>query len=130
MLQKNYQALESQHICDVCSEAVTNPICPFCITVEIKAWLTLYPSLSKEILPIINKYLEKISNQIVNYGTECIKCKNKRAHVCPYCFTDFIFRELRRLNTPPFILKEFFAFFNFDSTHTGYTKEFEKMGVL
>jgi len=117
-------------MCGVCSEAVTNPLCPFCLAEEIKAWLTLYPNLNKELLPKINKYLEKVSTQIINYGTECIKCKNKRASVCPYCFTYFVFRKLRDINTPPFILKEFFAFFNFDLHHTGYTKEFEQMGVL
>jgi hypothetical protein len=130
IIPKNFPAPETHYMCEVCSEAITNPLCPFCLTEEVKAWLTLYPNLSSELLPKLNKYLEMISNQIVNYGTECIKCKNKRASVCPYCFTEFVFRELKKINTGPFILKEFFEFFNFDFHHTGYTKEFEQMGVL
>jgi hypothetical protein len=130
IIPKNYPAPETHYMCGVCSEAVTNPICPFCLATEIEAWLTLYPSLRQELLPKIKKYLGEISNHIVNYGTQCIKCKDKKAHVCPYCFTEFIFRELKSMNTGQFILKEFFDFFNFDFHHTGYTKEAEKMGVF
>ena len=130
IIQKNFPAPETHYMCNVCSEAVTNPICPFCLTIEIEAWLTMYPSLRQEISPKLRKFLTNVTNRITNYGTECIKCKNKRASVCPYCFTEFVFRELRKINTGPYILKEFFEFFNFDLHHTGYTKEFEQMGVL
>ncbi len=130
LIQKNYSAAETQYLCNVCSEAVTNPICPFCLATEINAWLTLYPNLKQELLPRINKYLQEINNKIINYGTQCIKCKNKRAYVCPYCFTEYIFNELRKINADKRILKEFFEFFNYDFHHTGYTKEFEQMGVI
>jgi len=130
LIQKNHQVAETQYMCDICSEAVTNPICPFCLATEINAWLTLYPNLKKELLPKINKYLQKINNKITNYGTQCIKCKNKRAYVCPYCFTEFVFNELKKINSNKIILKEFFDFFNFDLHHTGYTKEFEQMEVI
>lgn len=130
MLQKNYPAHENQYMCDECSEAVTNPICPFCLATEIKAWLTLYPNLRQELMPRIQKYLTQISNKIVNYGTECIKCGNKRAFVCPYCFTYFVFNELVKINANKIILKEFFHFFNFDLHHTGYTKYAEDIGII
>jgi len=130
IIPKNFPAPETHYMCDVCSEAVTNPLCPFCLAIEIEAWLTMYPSLKKEISPKLRKFLTNINNRITSYGTECIKCKNKRASVCPYCFTEFVFRELRKINTGALILKEFFEFFNFDLHHTGYTKEFEQMGVL
>jgi len=130
IIQKNYPDTEFHYMCGVCSEAVTNPICPFCLATEVRAWLTMYPSLSHELLPKIKSYLQTITNNITNYGTQCIKCKDKRAYVCPYCFTDFVFRELQKLNAGKIILNEFFEFFNFDLHHTGYTKEFEQMEVL
>ena len=130
LTQKNYNTDETQYMCDVCSEAVTNPICPFCLTTEIKAWLTFYPDLEQELLPRINKFLHRITNQITSYGTECIKCKNKRAHVCPYCFTRYVFDELQKINVSRLVLKEFFEFFNFDLHHTGYTEEAEELGVF
>jgi len=130
LLQKNYSAHETQYACDVCREAVTNPLCPFCLTIEIEAWLTLYPSLKQQILPKLNKYLKKTNNKITNYGTQCIKCKINRAFVCPYCFTANVFDELQKINAEKIILKEFFEFFNFDLHHTGYTKEAEELGVI
>ncbi|MEK6872405.1 MAG: hypothetical protein AABW90_00145 [Nanoarchaeota archaeon] len=132
MLQNNYtnELNETQYICDVCSEVITNPLCPFCLTIEIEAWLTLYPTLKKELLPRLNKYLSKINSKITNYGTECIKCKGKRAFVCTYCFTDYVFNELQEINAGKMILKEFFDFFNFDLGHVGYTKDAEELGVL
>jgi len=133
LLQKDYTAHETNethYACDVCSEAVTNPLCPFCLTIEIEAWLTLYPSLKNQILPKLNEFLKKTNNKITNYGTQCIKCKISRAFVCPYCFTENVFNELQKINADKLILKEFFEFFNFDLHHTGYTKEAEELGVI
>tara|TARA_Y100000034_G_C6696819_1_gene307088 strand:- start:79 stop:474 length:396 start_codon:yes stop_codon:yes gene_type:complete len=130
IIPNNNQGDETQFLCDVCSEPVTNPICPFCLTEEIEAWLTFYPGLRKALLPKIHKYLDKISNKITAYGTICIKCKDNSAHVCPYCFTAFVFYELKKLHAEKFILKEYFEFFNFDLHHTGYTEEAEELGVI
>jgi len=133
LLQKDFHAHEpndSDHICDVCSEAVTNPLCPFCLTIEIEAWLTLYPTLRRELLSKLNEYLNKTHNKITNYGTRCIKCKMQRAYVCPYCFTEFVFKELIEINAEKLVLREFFEFFNFDLDHKGYSKIAEEMGVL
>ena len=130
LLQKNYSAHETQYACDVCSEAVTNPLCPFCLTIEIEAWLTLYPSLKQQILPKLKIYLKRTSNKITNYGTQCIKGKVNRAFVCPYCFTENVFNELQEINADKIILKEFFQFFNFDLDHKGYSKEAEELGII
>ncbi len=117
-----------QYTCDICGEVVIDPICPSCITTEIEAWLVMYPNLSNELLPKLNKFLEKI-NQKTN-ATRCIQCKNKRASVCPYCFTNHVLTHLKKLNSNNLILKEFFEFFNFDFHHTGYSKEAEALGVI
>jgi hypothetical protein len=128
MLQKKHSASETQYLCDVCSEAVVNPICPFCLTTEIEAWLTLYPNLREELLPRIKMHLLRPESNVKS--TKCIKCKTHSAFVCPYCFTEFVLLELKKISVNRIILKEFFEFFNFDFEHTGYFKEAEKLGVI
>ena len=114
MLQKYQLIFEQHYMCDVCSEAVTNPICPLCIAVEIEAWLTFYPNLRQELLPKLNIYLKNIKEKITE-STKCIKCKNKIASVCPYCFTQHVLEELKKIQANPIILKEFTEFFNFNN---------------
>ncbi len=129
MTKHNQSAFEPQFLCDVCSIAVTNPLCPACLAVEVEAWLTLYPDLRRQLLPKIKRYIENISEKTIEF-TQCIKCGNKTASVCPYCFTESILKELKRLEANKIILSEFFQFFNFDFEHTGYSKEAEELGVI
>lgn len=149
VLQKNYSAHEfhdtenrrflvdpksigfgdKSYECNVCSEAVTNPLCPFCLAEEIQAWLTLYPHLKEDIMSSLNAYLVNVNNDITNYGTICIKCHQDRASVCPYCFTEFVFKKLIEIQAGKLILKEFFEFFNFDLDHKGYTQFAEEIGI-
>ncbi len=129
MLQKKFTAFEPQFMCDVCSEAVINPLCPFCLNTEIEAWLTLYPDLRYMLLPSIKKYLQKIDSE-ANPSTKCISCGYHSAFLCPYCFTEFVLKELKRIHASRIILKEFFQFFNFDFDHKGYSKEAERLGLI
>ena len=128
MIKHYLTAHEPQFLCDVCSIAITNPLCPGCLATEIEAWVTLYPNLRKELLPRIKRYIENIGEQAIEF-TQCIKCGNKTASVCPYCFTEFVFNELKRMKVNKIILKEFLEFFNFDFDHNGYSNE-EKLGVI
>lgn len=130
MILQKYPGDEAQYMCDMCNEAITNPICHFCLAEQIEVWLTHYPQLKKEILPKINNYLKKTLNRITTYGTECIKCKKNRASVCPYCFTEYVFDKLQEINTSKLILREFVEFFNFDLEFKGYYKEFEQLGII
>jgi hypothetical protein len=114
MLPNNYLVSEQHYVCDVCSEAVTNPLCPRCLATEIEAWLTLYPNLKEEMLPKLNIYLRKLGDRI-DTSTACIKCRNENASVCPYCFTEFVLDELKKIQVSKIILKEFLEFFNFRS---------------
>ena len=113
MLQQDFSASAQHFLCDVCGEAVTTPLCPACLVVEIDAWTTLYPDLRRGLLPKLKKYLERINQRIVD-ATKCIKCKNKRASVCPYCFTDHVLGELKKISSNNQIIKEFIEFFDFN----------------
>ena len=79
-------------------------------------------------MPVLNKFLEKINNK--TDATKCIQCGNKRAAICPYCFTKVVLDELKKMKSNKLILTEFFDFFNFDLHHTGYTKEAERLGII
>ena len=88
--QKTSLAFENQFHCDICSEAVTNPLCPVCLAQEIDAWTTMCPDLRNELLPRIKEYLKRIKENITEY-TQCIKCKKAQASICPFCFVDYVF---------------------------------------
>ncbi|MEM0465705.1 MAG: hypothetical protein QXW97_03330 [Candidatus Pacearchaeota archaeon] len=119
---------ERQLLCDICSIAITNPICPSCLSEEFEAWLTLYPNLKKELIPKLEKYINWLEDRRYNNPTTCIKCRKESVTICPYCFTEYVLGELKKLEVNKIILKEFFEFFNFDFERTGYTKEAEKLG--
>jgi hypothetical protein len=125
----NNSFLEPQYLCDICSMAVTNPLCPACLATEIEAWLTLYPDLRGQLLPKLKRFIEN-TNFREKESTQCIKCGNNTASICPYCFTNQVLKELKKLEASKIILREFFEFFNFDLDHTGYSSEAEELGVI
>lgn len=129
MLQDNSLILEPQFLCDLCSEAVTHPICPTCITAEIENWIDSYPKTKLKLLPTIKKVLVQIEDKLVE-STQCIKCNKKRAAICPGCFTEYVLNELKRLGSNKKVLIEYLNFFNFDFEHNKYYKEAEKLGVV
>ena len=115
--------------CLVCNEAIFNPLCPTCLAGQVEVWLTSYPDLSKKIMPYIRHYLQEINNEIIE-ATACVACGNKRAAVCPYCFTYRVLSLLKKLQVNNQVLREFLQFFNYDFEHTGYSEDAEKLGVL
>jgi len=114
MLQTNSNAFEQHFSCEICGEAITNPLCPLCLNLEIDAWTTLYPNLRNELLPKLKTYLERIKESVIN-ATECIKCKKATTSICPYCFIDFVEGELKKLGSNNIVLTEFMDFFDFDT---------------
>ncbi len=117
-MSKKYRMTQTVNECDVCCEIIDSPLCPFCLLTEVHAWLTLYPNLRKELMPKLYHYLNDVSNRITNYGTQCIKCREKRAFVCPRCFSEVVFRELKKMRADPLVLKEFVMFFNVQDAST------------
>jgi hypothetical protein len=126
----NLSAAEPQYLCDICNMAVTNPLCPSCLALEIEAWVTLYPDLKRALLPKLRKFIENAEDTNGRESTPCIKCGETSASICPYCFTNRVLLELKRLDVNKIVLREFFEFFNFDMDHTGYSEEAEELGVI
>ncbi|MBR9705672.1 hypothetical protein GOV14_01430 [Candidatus Pacearchaeota archaeon] len=111
--QRSSLEVEWQFHCDVCSGVVDNPICPECLAKSVSVWLTLYPNLKRVIYPKIESYLEQFEERITQ-ATQCIKCQNKKAYVCPSCFIDFIVGQLKKVRIDSRILDEFQGLFDFD----------------
>jgi hypothetical protein len=132
MVNKHYlsAAENPEYLCDICNMAVTNPLCPTCLAIEIEAWLTMYPDLRRSLLPKLKKFIEFTEDNSQVESTQCIKCGETTASICPYCFTNQVLIELKRLEVSKIVLREFFEFFNFDMDHTGYSAEAEELGVI
>ena len=120
-------------MCIECKEAIYNPLCPRCLSREIAEWLGSRCEIRNIILEDIKKVLKATRAHSPLSKVEfqrCIKCKNKTAALCPYCFTERIYNRLKKERAGRKILKEFLEFFNFDFEHTYLAREAERLGVL
>ncbi|MEM2933119.1 MAG: hypothetical protein QXK80_02130 [Candidatus Pacearchaeota archaeon] len=119
------QQYYNQGICVECGEGIFNPLCHECITKEVTTWLKL-----RKQSKLKRKIMNKLSKWIKEYedieGQRCIACQKKTNIMCPYCFTEKIYFELKKelkFNIKNKLLKEFLIFFNYDFDKTGYGKE-------
>jgi len=79
MRYKNYS-------CIICSDAITNPVCPVCFLRWVTAWLN-ESKIPKEIQKKIYKDInDKVNDfEITPSETGCIICGFKEVNVCMYC---------------------------------------------
>ena len=130
MIRHNpFASQERFYECLECNEAITNPLCPVCLTTQIEAWLSQYPNIRKRLIPKLLDYIKKTKN-LEEDTVRCIACNKKRASICPYCFTSFVFNLLREEKAHNTILKEFLQFFNFDLRREGYYRRAEESGIV
>ena len=129
--QHFYPASEGQfYECLVCKESIYNPLCQNCLVNQMQAWLTSYPDLNKKLMPKLKRFLRDVHNE-TDEGVACAACKSKKASVCPYCFTEFVLGQLKKLQVHKQVIREFLVFFDFDFDGKGYTgKEAENYGVM
>ncbi len=118
----------SEILCMECKEAIYNPLCPSCLARQMKVWLENKPEkIRKEVEIEIEKILGM--GKLVN-SMACIACKKNRVFLCPYCFTESVYKKLRELNSNNKIMEEFMVYFNFDFEHSGYYRDAETLGVV
>lgn len=132
MVNKHFYPASEQRFyeCLLCKEIIYNPLCSTCLAGQVEVWLTSYPDLNKKLMPNIKKFIKEINNEI-DEALTCVCCKQKRAAVCPYCFTEYVLGQLKKLDVNKQILREFLMFFDFDYDGTGYTgKDAEQLGVM
>ncbi len=117
------------NFCLNCYEAIYNPICPECIFKGFSNWILKFPKVEERIIDEIKLFILKcrIFN---NISQKCIACNNYNVYICPYCFTEYLYNQLKKAKARKEILSEFLFMFNFDFEHTGYYKEGEQLGVF
>lgn len=117
--------------CLDCREAISNPLCPSCLALQIEVWLSSYPdrNITNKILERVKRYVER-TNNLAGSSSKCVTCGKLRASLCPYCFTNYVFNLLKNMKVNRIILKEFLQFFNYDFEHVGYSKDAERLGVI
>lgn len=74
--------------CIVCTEAITNPVCPDCLATEAKMWLADYsPKLAGLIRP------EPVTNAFKHSASKCVICGSNMA-VCAHCYSKDMLVEI------------------------------------
>ena len=89
------------HRCIECQQAMTNPICPRCLSKEIKTWLREKVPELVHIIGPAPKY---------GTGTRCMFCGKDMA-ICAHCFSKEVYLEVVKLK--PELSEEFISCFNY-----------------
>lgn len=126
--REKLQGLQQTYDCIACKEPITNPLCHSCLGKQISGWLSLYPNIKKKITPKIKKYIQEVDNAATS-SISCVACKNKKAALCPYCFTEEIFNMFKRSKIDKMVIMDFLSTFNFDLKHEGYINEAAAEGL-
>ncbi|PIN80737.1 hypothetical protein COV11_03430 [Candidatus Woesearchaeota archaeon CG10_big_fil_rev_8_21_14_0_10_30_7] len=76
--------------CDVCNEAITNPICTDCLQTEVTHWMEDFNAGNVEEVKSLKKLFAHFKS-----GVNCIICKNE-LNVCAHCYC----KEAKRYVNP------------------------------
>jgi len=124
--------------CLSCGDQIQHPLCPECIAKGFKQWLKKWPS-SKEGAPGgVPNETEEIENKLNTFlkahknfdgkSKKCAACKNNNTHICPYCFTEYLYKLIKEAGIGVQAMSEFLFLFNFDFEHNGYSQDLEALG--
>jgi hypothetical protein len=108
--------------CENCIEIITNPVCPDCLTNQIKYWLI---DIGMDKFPqeiIMEKIKKELSLETLN-EEKCIICKNERISLCSYCIFLKVSRVLKEFNFDKQLTRDFQEIFNYSpDSEEDYTK--------
>jgi len=113
--------------CLSCGYNIVHPLCPSCIAKGFKQWILLFPRDEEKLLRQVNKFLE-VHKQFDGKSKKCVACNKYNVHICPRCFTEYLYKITKEAGLGVRALSEFLFIFNFDFEHKGYTKELEVFG--
>jgi len=116
---------ERNNDCLSCGENIKHPLCPNCIAKAFLQWTKKFPE-HFEIKHKLNFFMRH-HNHIKGKSKPCVACNNN-VHVCPYCFTDHLYKLVKEAGLGVQAMTEFLFIFNFDFEHKGYSKELEAYG--
>lgn len=116
---------EIHNDCLSCSENIQHPLCPKCIAKEFNQWTQKFPE-HKKIKEELNIFMRQ-HNHIKGKSKSCVVC-NSDVHICPYCFTNYLYKLIKEAGLGVRAMSEFLFIFNFDFKHRGYSQELEAYG--
>jgi len=113
--------------CLSCGENIVHPLCPECIAEGFKEWITKFPKEEAILKKRVDRFLQ--GHRFVEGDSKrCVACGKNRTHICPYCFTEYLYQITKEAGLGVRALSEFLFIFNFDFKHTGYSQELETYG--
>ncbi|MFT4304446.1 MAG: hypothetical protein ACMXYG_07805 [Candidatus Woesearchaeota archaeon] len=94
--------------CIICDEAITNPICPYCLEKQVMYWIS---ERKASLIPLLKKVGESVK-EFSHENTFCAVCNNDM-NVCPHCYCNEIYTWLIENNYKE-LAEEFLESFNFE----------------
>ncbi len=116
---------ERHNNCLSCGEDIRHPICPNCIATGFNQWIEKFPE-QKQVREDLDIFMRK-HKKIKGKSKSCVSCGSE-VHVCPYCFTSYLYKLIKEAKMGVKAMSEFLFIFNFDFNHKGYSKELEAYG--
>jgi len=116
---------EIHNDCLSCGQDINHPLCPNCLAKAFLQWSKKFPE-HLELKSKLNIFM-KHHNHINGKSKACASC-NKSVHVCPYCFTEHLYKLVKEAGLGVRAMSEFLFLFNFDFSHQGYSQELEALG--
>jgi len=113
--------------CLSCGYNIEHPLCPECIYKGFKQWLKRFPKDEEKIRKQVNKFL-RAHRHLNGSSKKCASCGKQNVHICPYCFTEYLYKITKEAGLGVRALSEFLFIFNFDFEHNGYSRELEAFG--
>lgn len=113
--------------CLSCGRNIQHPLCPECIAKGFNQWLRRFPKDSNKIQGKVNDFL-KLHKNFDGNANKCASCGKNNTHLCPYCFTEYLYELVKEAGLGVRALTEFLFIFNFDFEREGYYRELEAYG--
>ena len=125
---KQTQQFEIEHNdCLSCGEDITHPICPECLSIAFLQWIKKFDKDVSKTEEKINDFL-KHHRLIIGKSKVCVSCKKPHTHICPNCFSKYLYELVKEAHLGINAITEFLFIFNFDFKEKTFQKELEAFG--
>jgi len=113
--------------CLSCGQFINHPLCHCCVARGFRQWLKNFPKQEKEVQKKLAVYIKGNKNLKIK-ARKCVSCGEYKTKVCPYCFTEYLYKILKEAGFGVRALSEFLFIFNFDFSREGYSVDLEAYG--
>ena len=113
--------------CLSCGYNINHPLCPSCLAKGFKQWISRFPKDEARLREQVNEFLRS-HKKFNGHSKRCSACGKNDTHLCPYCFTEYLYKISKEAGLGVRALSEFLFIFNFDFEHNGYSRELEAFG--